>query len=270
MHSSKMCGRFSLTATPGQVQEHFGLEEVEDFPPRYNIAPTQPILAIAGDVPRAPGDNRSDRRAVLVRWGLLPGWVKDPADFPLLINARSETAMEKASFKTAMRHRRVLLAASGFYEWHRPAKETGGKSTAYWIRPKGGGIVAFGGLMETYMSPDGAEMDTACILTVAANHTVASIHDRMPVVIAPEDFGRWLDCRGQEPRQIAGLMRPAPEDTFEAIRVCDRVNKVANTGPELQDPLPAEPDGPDSRAVMPEKCAETDARSGKFAQMQLF
>jgi putative SOS response-associated peptidase YedK len=213
-----MCGRFSLTATPQEVQELFGLEEIEDFPPRYNIAPTQPILIIAGDVRRAEGDNRSDRRALLARWGFLPGWVKDPADFPLLINARSETAAEKASFRAAMRHRRILVAASGFYEWRRPPKGSKEKSVPYWIRPQQGGIVAFGGLMETYMSADGAEMDTAAVLTVGPNREVAPIHDRMPVVIAPEDFSRWLDCLNQEPRHVADLMRPAPDGYFEAIR----------------------------------------------------
>lgn len=231
-----MCGRFSLTATPEEVQELFGLEEIEDFPPRYNIAPTQPILIIAGDRRRGEGDNRTDRRALLARWGFLPGWVKDPADFPLLINARSETAAEKASFRAAMRHRRVLIAASGFYEWHRPPRESKEKSTPYWIRPKQGGIVAFGGLMETYMSADGAEMDTAAVLTTGPNREIAPIHNRMPVVIRPEDFSRWLDCLNQEPRHVADLMGPAPDDYFEAIRVSDLVNKVSNSGPEVQAP----------------------------------
>ncbi|MGJ8569901.1 MAG: SOS response-associated peptidase [Hoeflea sp.] len=231
-----MCGRFSLTATPEEVQELFGLEEIEDFPPRYNIAPTQPILIIAGDRRRTEGDNRTDRRALLARWGFLPGWVKDPADFPLLINARSETAAEKASFRAAMRHRRVLIAASGFYEWHRPPKGSKEKSTPYWIKPKHGGVVAFGGLLETYMSADGAEIDTAAVLTTAANQMIARVHDRMPVVIRPEDFSRWLDCLNQEPRHVSDLMAPAPDDYFEAIRVSDLVNKVANSGPEVQEP----------------------------------
>jgi len=229
-----MCGRFSLTATPEEVQELFGLEEIEDFPPRYNIAPTQPILIIAGDRSRGEGDNRTDRRALLARWGFLPGWVKDPAEFPLLINARSETAAEKASFRAAMRHRRVLVAASGFYEWHRPPKGSKQKSVPYWIRPRAGGIVAFAGLMETYMSADGAEIDTAAILTTAANQAIAPIHDRMPVVIRPEDFSRWLDCLNQEPRHVSELMAPAPDDYFEAVRVSDLVNKVSNSGPEVQ------------------------------------
>lgn len=232
-----MCGRFAVTASPEEVEELFGLEEVETFPPRYNIAPTQPILIVAGDVQRQPGDNRSPRRALLARWGLLPSWVKDPKTFPLLINARSDTIAEKNSFKAAYRHRRVLIPASGFYEWRRPAKELKQKSTPYWIRPSGGGIVAFAGLMETYLAPDGSEIDTAAIITCDANQAIAPIHDRMPVVIGPADFSRWLDCRGQEPKDVAGLMRPADEDYFEAIQVSDLVNKVANTGPELQDPV---------------------------------
>ena len=181
-----------------------------------------------------PGSNRPSRRALLLRWGLIPGFVKDPKEFPLLINARAETATEKASFRAAMRHRRILVPASGFYEWHRPSKEEGGKAQAYWIRPKRGGIVAFAGLMETWSSADGSELDTAAILTTSANPAIGAIHDRMPVVISPEDFERWLDCKTQEPRDVADLMRPAQEDLFEAIPVSDLVNKVANMGPELQ------------------------------------
>ncbi|WP_299861464.1 SOS response-associated peptidase [uncultured Hoeflea sp.] len=264
-----MCGRFSLTATPEEVQELFGLEEIEGFPPRYNIAPTQAILIVAGDRRREEGDNRTDRRALLARWGFLPGWVKDPADFPLLINARSETAAEKASFRAAMRHRRVLVAASGFYEWHRPPKATKQKSTPYWIRPKDGGVVAFAGLMETYMGADGGEIDTAAILTVSANNSIAPIHDRMPVVIAPEDFSRWLDCLNQEPRHVADLMTPAPDDYFEAVRVSDLVNKVANSGPEVQKPA-SDNDAPDAPARSAKKAAKPQAAVAGDDQMKLF
>ncbi|NKN37962.1 SOS response-associated peptidase [Agrobacterium sp. a22-2] len=232
-----MCGRFSLTATPQEVQEFFGLLEMEGFPARYNIAPTQPILVVLSSERAMPGSNLPDRRAMLVRWGLLPSWVKDPNDFPLLLNARAETAIGKASFKAAMRHRRVLVPASGFYEWHRPDKESGEKSRAYWIRPKNGKIVAFAGLMETWSSADGSEVDTGAILTTGANSTIGQIHDRMPVVIKPEDFSRWLDCKSQEPRDVVDLMVAAPEDLFEAVPVSDLVNKVKNTGPDVQAPV---------------------------------
>lgn len=232
-----MCGRFSLTATPKELADVFGLLDTEDFPARFNIAPTQPILVVLSSERQKPGSNLPERRALLVRWGLTPSWVKDPRDFPLLINARAETATGKASFKAAMRHRRILIPASGFYEWHRPAKESGQPSQAYWIRPRNGGIVAFAGLMETWSSADGSEVDTAAILTTHANARIGDIHDRMPVVIRPEDYSRWLDCRMQEPRDVADLLVAADDDLFEVIAVSDRVNKVANTGSDLQVPV---------------------------------
>ncbi|PZM16998.1 SOS response-associated peptidase [Rhizobium tubonense] len=235
-----MCGRFALTVSPEEVRELLGLLELEDFPARYNIAPTQPILVVIAGEGQDRGSNLPDRRALLVRWGLTPSWVKDPKEFPLLINARAETAIGKASFRAAMRHRRVLVPASGFYEWHRPAKETGEKPQAYWVRPRGGGIIAFAGLMETWSSSDGSEVDTGAIMTTKANRSMSSIHERMPVVIKPEDFSRWLDCKTQEPREVADLLVPAEEDFFEMIAVSDRVNKVANMGPDLQEPVVVE------------------------------
>ncbi|MBP2547423.1 putative SOS response-associated peptidase YedK [Neorhizobium galegae] len=232
-----MCGRYALTATPDEILEFLSVIEIDDFPRRYNIAPTQPILLVMATDRQMPGSNLPARQAVLARWGFLPGWVKDPKEFPLLINARAETAIGKASFRAAMRHRRVLIPATGFYEWHRPQKDEGGKAQAYYIRPKQGGLVAFAGLMETWSSADGSEVDTAAILTTRANRLIGTIHDRMPVVIYPQAFSRWLDCKTQEPRDVADLMTPAQEDLFEMIPVSDRVNKVANMGPEIQVPV---------------------------------
>jgi putative SOS response-associated peptidase YedK len=260
-----MCGRFSLTATPEEVREFLALLELEDFPARYNIAPTQPILAVVSGEQGAPGSNLPQRRALLIRWGLTPGWVKDPRDFPLLVNARAETAAEKASFRAAMRHRRILIPASGFYEWRRPPKESGEKSQAYWVRPRHGRIVAFAGLMETWASADGSEVDTGAILTAAANPVFAPIHDRMPVVVAPEDFDRWLDCKTREPRQVADLLRAPPEDLFEAIPVSDLVNKVANVGPEVQAPV-----DPSVVVEKPKPKAAKPKADGGGGQMSLF
>ena len=231
-----MCGRFALINSPEDVQDALAVL-LEEFPARYNIAPTQPILAVIEADRPEPGANRPSRRALLLRWGLIPGFVKDPKDFPLLINARSETAIGKASFRAAMRHRRILIPASGFFEWRRPEKGSKEKSQAYWVRPKRGGIVAFAGLMETWSSADGSEVDTGAILTADATPNFRHIHDRMPVVIAPEDFARWLDCKTQEPREVADLMVSPQPDLFEAIPVSDLVNKVANTGPELLLPV---------------------------------
>lgn len=235
-----MCGRFALTHTPDQAETFLGTE-IEAFPPRYNIAPTQPILMVIGDGPQPPGSNRPDRHSLLVRWGLIPGWVKDPKTFTLLINARSETAAEKPSFKAAMRHRRTLVPASGFYEWRQNA---GRRGQAFWVRPRHGGMVAFAGFMETYAEPGGSEMDTGAILTVSANEDIAHIHDRMPVVIEPADFARWLDCKTQEPRHVADLLKPTQLGFWEAIPVSDRVNKVANTEPAIQEPGETAPPEP--------------------------
>jgi len=231
-----MCGRFVLKATPEEIADYLDLIGLEDFPARFNIAPTQPILIVLEGERQERGSNLPNRRAMLVRWGFLPGWVKDPREFPLLINARAETAIGKASFKVAMRHRRILVPATGFFEWRRPP-EKGAKSQAYFIRPKKGEIVAFAGLMETWSSADGSEVDTGAILTTAANTDIARIHDRMPVVIRPEDFSRWLDCKTQEPRDVLDLMKPIDDGFFEAIPVSDKVNKVANMGPDILEPV---------------------------------
>jgi len=256
-----MCGRFTLTASPEEVQALFGLLALESFPPRYNIAPTQPITIVVAGPPREPGSNLPDRQAVLVRWGLIPSWVKNPKDLPLLINARSETAAEKAAFRAAMRHRRALVPASGFYEW----KRVGKTSTPYFIRPKGGGLVAFGGLMETYAEPGGSEIDTGAILTTAANADIAAIHDRMPVVIKPQDYARWLDCRTREPRDVADLMQPVEPGFFEAIPISDKVNKVANTGPDIQEPVSAErAQEPAARPAAERKAKKADAQLKLF------
>jgi putative SOS response-associated peptidase YedK len=239
-----MCGRYALTGTRDEVLHFVSVIDFEDdFPARYNIAPTQPILVVAASENREPGSNLPPRRALLARWGFIPGWVKDPKDFPLLINARAETAIGKASFRAAMRHRRILVPASGFYEWRRPPKgsdaaASGVKPQAFWIRPRRGGIIAFAGLLETWASADGSELDTAAILTSKANNAIRGIHDRMPVVIPPEDFGRWLDCKTLEPRDVVDLMQPANEDLFEAVPVSDLVNKVSNMGPDVQKPVP--------------------------------
>ncbi|WP_318911295.1 SOS response-associated peptidase [Shinella zoogloeoides] len=240
-----MCGRYALLARTDLLREFLGIVDVEDPPARYNIAPTQPILVVIAGERQEPGSNLPERRAVLVRWGFMPGWVKDPRDFPLLINARSETAVGKASFKAAMRHRRILVPASGFFEWRRP-EEKGAKAQAYFIRPRKGEIVAFAGLMETWSSADGSEVDTGAILTTAANNDISRIHDRMPVVIRPEDFSRWLDCKAQEPRDVADLMKPIDDGFFEAIAISDKVNKVANMGPDILEPV-------EEKAPMPQK-----------------
>lgn len=234
-----MCGRFTFTATPHDVSELFAVSAVEDFPPRYNIAPTQPILVVLGGREDRPDANWPGREARLVRWSLVPAWVKDLKGFPLLINARSETAAEKNAFRAALKYRRCLVPASGFYEWQRDAKDR--KSQPFFLRPRSGRPVAFAGLMETWSSADGSQIDTAAILTTAANQTLAPIHDRMPVVIPEGAFERWLNCRDHPPAGVADLLTARNEGLFEPVPVSDRVNKVVNTGPDIQAPVPLIP-----------------------------
>ena len=231
-----MCGRFSLIADDKDMAAFMGELLSEAFgpnmPPRYNIAPTQPIAIVTA----GPS---GQKEGLLARWGFVTSWVKDPKSFTLLINARSETAAEKPSFRNAMRHRRVLVPASGFYEWQRFGK--GQKSQAYWVRPRDGSMVAFGGLLETWAGSDGSEVDTACIISTAANQSFSAIHHRLPLVVHPADFDQWLDCKTQEPRDIEHLLKPAPDDYFEAIPISDAVNKVSNSSPSIQDRITEEP-----------------------------
>jgi putative SOS response-associated peptidase YedK len=220
-----MCGRFALIASQQEIEAFASISFNVEMPPRYNIAPTQPITVVTNFA--------GTRQPLLVRWGLIPGWVKDPDDFPLIINARSETAAEKASFRAAMRHRRAIIPATGFYEWRRPPGGKG-KSQAFHVRPKGGGLVGLAALWESWMGADGTEIDTGAILTTSANETFQPIHDRLPVAISPEKFDFWLDTVNQEPRDVQPLLVAPDEDFWEAIPVGDAVNKVANRGPEIQ------------------------------------
>lgn len=234
-----MCGRFTLIDTPDSVAGYFSLDAIDPFPPRYNIAPTQPILIIRKAEPDMRPRNAFGRYAQLARWGLIPGWAKDPATLPLLFNARSETAHERNSFKGAMRHRRCLVPASGFYEWRRNGKK---RSTPFFLKPRGEGPIAFAGLAETFLAPDGSEIDTAAILTVSANAALSAIHERMPVVVEAHDHERWLDNREISPAEVADILRPAPDAFFEIVPVSERVNAVANMGPDVQ--KPSNPDDP--------------------------
>jgi putative SOS response-associated peptidase YedK len=216
-----MCGRYVITSAPEAIRALFRYWEQPDFPPRYNVAPTQPvpIVRLAAGV----------RSLALVRWGFVPAWVKDPRNFTLLVNARGESVSERAAFRNAMARRRCLFPADGFYEW----KAGGEKSRPYFVRPRGGGPIAFAGLWETWMGPNGEEVETACILTTAANRLLAPIHDRMPVVIAPEAFDLWLNCAEVDATTAAALIAPAPEDLFEAYEISTAVNRAANDSPDL-------------------------------------
>jgi len=218
-----MCGRYALTLPPDAVRAYFGYGDRPNFPPRYNIAPTQPIAIVRLD--------EGQRRFALARWGFLPAFVKDMKTFPLIINARSEGIADKPSFRSAIRRRRCLIPADGFYEWRRDGK----RRLPYLIRRPGGGPLAFAGLWETWHTADGSEMDTACIITSSANGTISGLHERMPVILEPPDFTPWLDPHS-DAAVVLPLMRPAAEDALELVAVSSAVNSVANEGPDVQHP----------------------------------
>jgi putative SOS response-associated peptidase YedK len=215
-----MCGRFVITSAPEAVRRMLRHQEQPNFPPRYNIAPTQPIPVVHAE--------HGERHFRLMRWGFVPSWVKDPKAFALLINARVEGIADKASYRAAMLRRRCLVPADGFYEW----KKDGKTRQPYFVRARSGAPFAFAGVWETWADKDGGEIDTAAIVTCTANRALAAIHDRMPVVIPPQHHEAWLDCAAVDARQAVALAQPAPDDFFEAIPVSTRVNSVNNDGPE--------------------------------------
>jgi putative SOS response-associated peptidase YedK len=168
-----------------------------------------------------------------MRWGLLPSFVKDPKQFPTLINARSEEALTKPSFRNAMRWRRCLIPADGFYEWTGPK----GKRRPFLLRPRQPKLIAFAGLYERWRDPAGGEVDTVAILTCPSNRTVAALHDRMPVVLRPEDFAAWLDVEGTSAEASVALLAPAPDDLFEAVELHPKINDSRKDEPGIQEPL---------------------------------
>jgi putative SOS response-associated peptidase YedK len=226
-----MCGRYVIISTPEAIRALFGYGEQPNFPPRFNVAPTQPIPIV-----RLVDGKRA---FALMRWGLLPSWVKDPKTFPLLINARGESVLEKPAFRNAMRRRRCLIPTDGFYEW-----QPGTPKRPYFVRARRGADgaaapLAFAGLCETWTGPNGEEVDTAAIVTTTANRTLAGLHDRMPVFVPKEAFDLWLDCANVVAKVAAALIAPAPDNLLEAYEVSTAVNRVANDSEVLLAPLAA-------------------------------
>jgi putative SOS response-associated peptidase YedK len=223
-----MCGRYAITLPPASMRTLFGYPEQPNFPPRYNIAPTQPVPVVRA--------HEGARQFMLMRWGFIPGWVKDPKDFPLVINIRAESAATKPSFRAALIRRRCLMPADAFYEWHRLGQGRQAESRAYLFRRPDRGMFAFAALWETWHSPDGSEIDTVALVNGPANGLMAAIHERCPVIIEPRHFDTWLDPMA-EAQDTAALLRPPPDDLLEMVRIGSGVNKVANDGPQVQEPL---------------------------------
>jgi putative SOS response-associated peptidase YedK len=249
-----MCGRFVITSPPEALRQIFGYLEQPNFPPRYNVAPTQPIPVIM---------NENGRHFRLMRWGLWPAWVKDPRNFTLLINARAETVKEKPAFKNAIRRRRCLIPADGYYEWN----SFGGGKRPYFIHRRDGRPVGFAGVAETWVGPNGEEVDTVAIVTAPASADLAVLHHRVPVTINANDFEFWLDCRAHDVDAVTPLMRGPQEGEFAWHEVSTKVNHVANDDAQLILPITDEQRGAEqpkrAKKVSPRKTASADSDDGQ-------
>jgi len=208
---------------------------------RYNIAPTQPVLTVrdggADGSPAAPG-RAGQREAVLARWGLVPGWADDVSIGARMINARSETVAEKPGFRGAVRYRRCLVPADGYYEWRKPGPDKPrGRKQPVLIERMDGGLFAFAGLWEHWQDPAGNELLSTTVLTCEPNEMLADIHDRMPVILEPRDYGRWLDRRTEDPARVADLLRPCPAEQLRITEVSPYVGNVRHEGPRCVQPI---------------------------------
>lgn len=241
-----MCGRYTLTDPGAELLRHFQLTSLPpDYRPRYNIAPTQPVLAVISD--------ENGRRAGYLRWGLIPSWAKDPSIGSRMINARGETVAAKPSFRTALRRRRCLIPADGFYEW----QTRNGRKQPIRFVARNGGVFAFAGLWETWRAPspspgvDSAHpgnsgagtppadevIHTCTIITTDANEFVRPVHHRMPVILSPEDYDLWLDRDIDDPEAVLPLLKGAPEDALQMYEVSVFVNSARNESPQCIAPL---------------------------------
>jgi putative SOS response-associated peptidase YedK len=228
-----MCGRFTLRSNLNLILQQFALDEVPDLTPRYNIAPTQAVPVIRA--------TESGRELAMLRWGLIPSWSKDEKMGNRLLNARSETAAEKPSLRTAFRRRRCLVVTDGFYEWKKTdsGKASSGKGPPkqpYYIRMRDERPFAFAGLWETWRGPKGDELPTpiqSCtILTTEPNELMQTLHDRMPVIFPPEDYAMWLDPDFEGIDALKALQRPLANDELIAEPVSTFVNSPRNESPE--------------------------------------
>ena len=240
-----MCGRYTLKTSPQQLMSLFQVPFLPDLVPRYNIAPTQPVLVIravvggecgvaGGAAAVVSGGRGPARRAELMRWGLVPSWAKDLSSGAQMINARSETVAEKPSFRSAFSRRRCLIPADGFYEWQ---KLSDGRKQPWWIHPSAGGVLALAGLWEIWSGGgDGSSVVTCTILTTSAGPDVQNLHDRMPVILAPEQWDLWLS--GETARaDLQSILRPLPAGSLELLKVSTLVNRPAADSPACLEPL---------------------------------
>ena len=216
-----MCGRFTLRTPANLIIEQFGArlqsDLLEQFKPRYNVAPTQLFPVLRG----------LERQTDALRWGLVPFWAKDPKQGARMINARSETVASRPAFRAAFKKRRCLVPADGYFEWVKVGK----KKLPYWIRMKDERPFLMAGLWESWRSKEAADdepIETFTILTTSSNSLTEEIHDRMPVILYNNDYDRWLDPKIQTAEELAYLFKPHDSDVMRVDAVSDRVNSVRN------------------------------------------
>lgn len=225
-----MCGRYRLSGRKQIIEEHFdSVQGDEDWSPRYNIAPTQPVPVIRQH-------HKEPRRELsLVRWGLIPWWAKDSSGAARMINARSETASTLAAFRDALKSRRCLVLADGFYEWKRAGKVR----HPYCFEVNNGELFAFAGLWDRWKDPSGKSIETCSILTTTPNAVTSAVHDRMPAILASHDYDLWLDPGFADLAAISELLKPCDANLMRCYPVSVRVNHVANDDADCSQP--AEP-----------------------------
>lgn len=216
-----MCGRFVRDIAPEMLASIYRLTALPELPARYNIAPGQPVAAVREN-------HAGARELVELRWGLVPHWARDPAIGARMINARSETVAEKPSFRQALRSRRCIIPASGFYEWAKLGKQ----KLPHYIRLRAGEIMSLAGLWESWTSPGGEHLESCTILTTAANRLIRTIHDRMPVILHDEKCSRWLSREFDDVDQLAELFQPYPSGRLEEYLVSQAVNRPGHDAPD--------------------------------------
>jgi putative SOS response-associated peptidase YedK len=219
-----MCGRYSLKTPADQLAEHFRLAKAPSLSPRFNIAPPQMIAVVRGGTWGQ------------VRWGLIPSWAKDPAIGNRMINARAETVAEKPAFREALARSRCLVPADGYYEWQRQDGK-GQRKQPFYIRLRDGRPFAFAGLWERWTGPDGTAVETCAILTTEPNESLRAIHDRMPVILTPNEYDQWLDPYIRQAQLLQPLFRAYPPEDMTAYPVSLRVNDPQNDDAGCPEPL---------------------------------
>lgn len=245
-----MCGRYASTLPPEMMVELFKLLKVIDLVPRFNIAPTQPVAAI--------WEAHGSREAHFARWGLVPGWVKDPREFPLLINARVETMAEKPAFRDALKHGRCIIPASGYYEWHTNPDKT---KQPYYITMEDGRPMALAGLYASWMGPNGEEIDSVATITVPANAQLSAVHDRMPAILRGDEIDDWLNVRDVRAHEAGQLATPLEDGALKFHPVSTRVNSARDDDRGLIVPVTPEP---------PQPAIKRKRAAGGGSQLNLF